>query len=143
MPSTTEKDNGFLSLLRRAALISLVVGAAGSIGFFFRAGQRAPRLLLVIMAFWVFSPFVALLWADVVSKRWPVLTRAALYGVMLVAALGSLAIYGADALWPRKSQAAFVYVVVPPASWLLSAIVLSAAAFTSRRRKRLEDEGHL
>jgi hypothetical protein len=140
MTSTAEKDNGFPGVLRRVALISLVVGAMGSAGFFLRAGQRAPRLLLVMMALWVFSPFVALIWTDIVSKRWPVLTRAVLYGVMLAVALGSLAIYGADALWPRKSQAAFVYVAVPPASWLLSAIALWAAALISRRRKRLE--GH-
>ena len=132
-------EGGFLRRLRAAALMAVVVGAAGSLGLFLRAGQRTPRLLLVLMAIWVFSPFVVLVWANVVSKRWSVLTRATLYSVMLVVALGSLAIYGNDALRPRKAQAAFVYVAVPPASWLLMAIVVPIAAIISGRRSRRGD----
>jgi len=127
---------GFLGFLRVAALIVAVAGAAGSLGLMLRAGQRTPRFLLVVFVVWVLSPFVALVWAHRVSRRWPVLTRAALYSVMLVVALGSLAIYGDDALGHRRPQAAFVYVAVPPASWLLIAIVIPIAALTSRRRSR-------
>ena len=130
---------GFLGLLRAAARIAVLAGAAGSLGLMLRAGQRTPRFLLLIFVVWVLSPFVALGWADGVSKRWPVLTRAALYGVMLVVTLGSLAIYGDDALGHRRAQAAFVYVVVPPASWLLIAIVVPIAAFISGRLSRRGD----
>ena len=132
-------EGRFLGRLRVAALIAVLAGAAGSVGLFLRAGQRTPRLLLAIMATWVFSPFVALVWANVVSKRWSVLTRATLYSVMLVVTLGSLAIYGDDALRPRKAQAAFVYVLVPPVSWLLIAIAVSIAAFISGRLSRRGD----
>ena len=128
-----------LGRLRAAALIVLAAGAVGSIGLFLRAGQQSPRLLLVLMAIWVFSPFVALVFAHVVSKRWSALTRATLYGVMLVITLGSLAIYADDAVRPRKAQAAFVYVMVPPASWLLAAIAIPIAAFISRSRSRRSD----
>lgn len=62
------------------------------------------------------------------------MTRAALYGVMLVVTLGSLAIYGDDAMGHRTAKAAFVYVAVPPASWLLTAIVVPIAALISRRQ---------
>ena len=84
----------FLGLLRAVALIAVMAGAVGSIGLMLRAGQRTPRFLLVLFFIWVLSPFVALTWANVVSKRWPVLTRATLYGVTLVITLGSLAYYG-------------------------------------------------
>ena len=120
------------------ALIAVLVGSVGSLGLMLRAGQHTPRLLLFAMALWVLSPFVILGWAHVVSKRWSELTRAALHGVMLIVALASLAVYGADALWPRKAQPAFFYVLVPPVSWLLTAIVVSSAAWVSRRRSRPE-----
>ncbi|MDQ2920296.1 MAG: hypothetical protein M3R52_01585 [Acidobacteriota bacterium] len=132
-------EGGFLGLLRAAALIAVVAGAAGSVGLLLRAGRRTPRLLLVLFFFWVLSPFVALVLAHVVSKRWSVLTRATLYSVMLVVTLGSLAIYGDDALRPRKAQAAFWYVLVPPASWLLMAIVVPIAALISGRLSRRGD----
>jgi hypothetical protein len=99
-----------------------------------RAGQRTPRFLLVLFTIWVLSPFVALAWANVVSTLWAVLTRAALYGVTLVITLGSLAIYGdVVVVAPPGSAKAFDFVVVPPGSWLLMAIVVPIAALISRR----------
>ena len=129
----------FLRLLRAAGLIAALAGAGVSIGLLLRAGQRTPRLLLVIMAIWVLSPFMVLLLAHVVSKRWSVLTRATLHGLMLVVTIGSLAIYADDALKPRKAQAAFVFVAVPPASCLLVAIALPIAALISGRLSRRDD----
>jgi hypothetical protein len=129
-----EPEGRFLGLLRAAALIAVLVGAVGSFGFMLRAGQRAPGFLIVLFALWVLSPFAALAVATVVSTRWSALTRATLYGVMLALALGSLALYGHVALGPPRAQAAFVFVVVPPASWLLAAIVVPIAAMISGRR---------
>ena len=125
-----------LALLRAVALIAVGAGSVGSLGLMFRADQRTPRFLLVIFVFWVLSPFVALAWANVVSKRWPVLTRAALYGVTIVITLGSLACYGKLILPPAGSPRAFMFVAVPPASWLLVAIAVSIAALISRKRSR-------
>ena len=118
-------------------MIAVVAGAAGSIGLLLQAGQRvgSPRLLLGLFAIWVLSPFVVLVAAYVVSKRWSVLTRATLYGVMLVVTVASLVIYGETALGPPRPKTA-VFVVVPPASWLLMAIVVPTAAFISRRWSR-------
>ena len=81
-------DGGFLGLLQAEALIAVLAGTVGSIGLMLHAGRNAPRLLIVLFAIWVLSPFVALALANGVSKRWSVLTRATLYSVMLVVALG-------------------------------------------------------
>ncbi len=67
-------ERGFLGLLRSAALIAMVAGAVGSIGLMLRGGQHTPRLLLVLFTVWVFFPFLALGWANLISKRWSVLT---------------------------------------------------------------------
>ena len=92
--------SGFLGLLRAAALIAALAGAVGSVGLMLHAGRRNDsRILLVLFALWVLSPFMALVLANVVSKHWLVLTRATLYSVMLVLTLGSLAIYGDVVLW--------------------------------------------
>jgi hypothetical protein len=123
---------GFLGLLRALALIALVIGTVGSLVFMFRAGEHSPRLLLILFTIWVLSPFVALFWANTVSKRWPALTRATLYCVMLIVAIGSLAIYGE---WvnvkPAGSANAALFVTVPPLSWLFIIIVLLMARFMS------------
>ena len=122
--------------LRVAALIVMAVSVAISIGLFLRAGQQTPRLLLLGMAFWVLSPFAILAWLNLVSKQWAIFTRITLCCVTIMIALGTLAIYGDDALGHRRTQAAFVYVIVPPASWLLMAVTIPAAALIARRRVR-------
>lgn len=117
-----------------------MAGAVGSIALMLRAGQRQQsRILIGLFTIWVLSPFVGLVVANMVSKRWPVMIRAALYGVMLMVSLGSLAIYADDTLGHRRAQAAFVYVVVPPASWLIMAIVMAMTAFISGRLARRRD----
>ena len=138
--SPRRPESGFLALLRAAALIAVLAGAVGSVGLMLHAGRRNnSRILLVLFALWVLSPFVALVLANVVSKRWSVHTRATLYSVMLILTLGSLAIYGDVALGPPRPKTAFVFVVVPPASWLLIAIVVPIAALISGRRSRRGD----
>jgi hypothetical protein len=79
---------------------------------------------------------MALIVANVVSRRWQVLARATLYIVMLVVTLATLAIYGYVALGPPRAKTAAVFVVVPPASLLLIAIVVPIAALMSRRQSR-------
>ncbi|MFZ1220759.1 MAG: hypothetical protein WAO00_15805 [Chthoniobacterales bacterium] len=122
--------------LRIAALIAITVSLAISICLFLRAGERTPRLLLLGMAFWVLSPFAILVWLKMISTSWPTLTRAAVYCVTLVITFGTLAVYGDDALGHRRAQAAFVYVIVPPVSWLLIAVTIPVTALFARRRSR-------
>jgi len=139
MTSEVRRENterGFLALVRRAALIVVLAGAVGSLGFLLREGRHAPRFLLVLFVLWVLSPFMALVWANLVSKRWSVATQATLYIVMLVITVGSLSIYGAVALRLSRAKPAAVFLVVPLASWLLTATGVPIAALTSRRLSR-------
>jgi hypothetical protein len=134
--SRERPDGGFLGLLRTVALIAVVAGAVGSVGLMLWVGRRNPsRVLLVLFAIWDLSPFIALVWANMVSKRWSVLTRATLYCVTLILALGSLACYG-DVVWRPRPQPAFVFLVVPLGSWLLMTVVVPIAALISGRRSR-------
>jgi len=133
--SPGRSDGGSLGLLRAVSLAAVVVGAMGSVGLMLRAGQRTPRLLLVLFTIWVISPFVALLWANIVSKCWSAVTRTALYCVTLVVTLGSLATYGElVVIRPPGSANAFLFVAVPPASWVFMTIVVPRGLRRPSRR---------
>jgi hypothetical protein len=129
-------DGVLLSFLRAAALAALPAGALGAVGLTIRAGRTAPRFLLALFIIWVLSPFVALTWTSVASKGWPVLTRAVIYCLTLVIALGSLARYEGVVPPPAGSPHAFVYVIVPLVSELLIAVIVPVAALVSGRRSR-------
>jgi hypothetical protein len=123
-----------MRLLRRAALIALPIGAAGSLGLMLFAGRRNTSLLLLaLFTVWVLSPFLALAWANIVSKHWQPLTRATLEWLTLFVALGSVAAYAYVALGPPRPKPASVFLVVPSVSWLLIAISVSITALTSRK----------
>jgi hypothetical protein len=101
-------EASFLGPLHAVAMIAVVTGAAGSTGLMLRVGHRNnSRILLLLFGIWVLSPFVTLILANAVSKRWSVVTRASLYGLMLVLTLGSLAAYGDIALGPPQGEARF------------------------------------
>ncbi|HXP61766.1 MAG TPA: hypothetical protein VN829_14825, partial [Dongiaceae bacterium] len=103
----------------------------GSLGLTLWAGRHNPsRLLLVLFALWVLSPFMALAVVNVVSKSWSVVSRATLHSVTLVLTLVSFAVYGGVHLRSATPNA-FVFVVVPPISCLLIAIVVALATLAS------------
>jgi hypothetical protein len=130
-------DTGFLNVLHRVALIAMIVGAAGSVTLMMYAGRRQEsRILIVFFGIWVLSPFVAGVVASSVSKRWMVVARAALYMVIVVLTLGSLAIYGDVAFGYTKAKVGFIFLVVPLASWLLIAVAVATAAVISGRQSR-------
>jgi hypothetical protein len=89
-------------------------------------------LLVALFAIWVISPFAILAVGYVVSKRWPALTQAALYGATLAVAAISVVIYGTAALGAARPKTP-VFVIVAPASWLLVAVVVAIAAVMARR----------
>jgi cation transporter-like permease len=130
-------ENAFLRRLRVAALIAIVVGAIGSVVLMLHAGRRNPSSFLIFLfVIWVLSPFLLLALANIISQRWSRLTRGTLYCVTLVLTLSSLAVYAHRAFGPPRPQAAFIFIVVPPLSWLLIAIVVSIAGLISRRLTR-------
>ena len=126
-------DPAFLEPLRLAAMIVVLPGAAGSFAFMIRAGHRNPSfILLTLFGIWVLSPFVALMLASLVSKRWSTLARTTLYTVIVVITLASLAIYGLVAIGHTAMKVGFVFLVVPLASWLLIAIAVSIAIMSAK-----------
>ncbi len=134
--SRGRSDGGFPGLLHAVALIAVLAGAGGSVGLMLWVGHRNPsRVLLGLFVIWDLSPFMALLLADMVSRRWSLITRATLHILMLVIALSSLALYG-DVVWRPRPQPAFMFLVVPLGSWLLMTIVVPTAALISGRLSR-------
>ena len=129
-----QNEEGFPVGLRVAALLVLVAGAAGSVAFMLRAGQRTPAFLLIIMVAWVLAPLAALAWGTAVSRRWSVPIRWTLCGLSLALPAASLAIYGdVFDVAPQGSANAFRFVMTPAASWLLIAIAVATAAVISRK----------
>ena len=122
------------SSLRIIALIVLVVGTAGSLILMFNAGSNQRSILLIILfTGWVLSPFVALLVADVIAKRWLLKTRVTLYFLMLFITLFSLLGY-TGALNVPGTKPAFKFLIVPVISWLLILIIIPIAVSRSRRK---------
>lgn len=128
------KKTHTLSLLRTVALVVLVAGAGVSLGLMLHTGRNNKSvLLLLLFAIWVLSPFIALLAANIVSRRWPVLARVTLYILTTILTLGSLVIYS-GVLSPPGTKPAFVFLVVPLVSWIFIAIVIPIAARKLSRR---------
>jgi|ERR1022692_88712 hypothetical protein len=133
--SSSRPERGFLRILRGTAMIAVVAGAAGSLGVMFRAGRHQKSLILILLfTVWVLSPFVGFVLANVVSKRWSTPARATLSVVMLVVTVASLAIYGAVAFGYTTLKVGFVFLVVPLASLVIIAIVVTVAKLISDRR---------
>ena len=106
------------------ALVVALAGAAGSLSFMFNAGRNQKSILLIaLFTTWVLSPFIALLVANVISKRWSILMRGTLYFLTLFITLGSLVSYS-GALSPPGTKPAFKFLIVPLISWLLLIIVI-------------------
>jgi cation transport ATPase len=113
------------------ALITLIAGAAGSVGFMLLVGhQNRSVILLALFSLWVLSPFVLLLLADAVAG-WR--NRASLYGMMVVVTAVSLGVYGYVALSPRAMKNAFPFLVTPAVLCIFVAAGLTISARRSRR----------
>jgi uncharacterized membrane protein YsdA (DUF1294 family) len=123
--------------LRFTALIALVIGAVGSLGLWIRAAKHPPPLLIVLLVVWILSPFVVLGIGHLMARRWAPSTQAALYWVTLLVTVASIAIYADDAVAHRTAHPAFVYVAVPPASWLASVVAVGVGAWIARRKQKL------
>jgi hypothetical protein len=131
-------DGGRPGGLRAIGLIAVAVGGTASIALMLRAGHP-PLLLRVLFFGWVLCPFVALIVADIASKRWSAVTRATLHGMMLIVPFASLAFYGGAVPTPPGSRPAALFLIVPLGSLLLLAIVVPVAASISGRRSRQKD----
>jgi hypothetical protein len=133
-PGPGGSENGMLSVMRAMALIAIAFGIAGSVIFTVRAGGRPQLVLTILFVIWTSLPFVALVWANVASTKWPALVRVALFFTTLLVTLGCLGIYSGVILPPAGSAHAFVFVMGPVAAWGVMVIVVPLAAFFSRKR---------
>jgi len=117
------------------AMSTTAVAALGSVGSVLYAGRNSPQhVVLFLMAAWVISPYVALVALNLVSKRWAAFPQRALHGAMLLISVASLIAYGLALVRPLASKPpAFVFVIVPPASLVLAAIILAIAWWLSRQ----------
>ena len=139
--SQAQSEGASPGRLPAAALIAVLLGAAGSVGLTLSAGRgRDEAVLVSLMAAWVIAPWAGLALAHVLAKRWLLRTRVTLYWLMVALTLGALAAYVGDTIRNAGSQDAFVFVLVPLVSWVLIVLVLSIAAFAARRASR-RDEG--
>jgi hypothetical protein len=133
MGASAKNESTPVRLLRLTALIAVLIGAVGSFGLTLHAGSHNDSIILIVLfSGWVLSPFIALLLANELAKRWSAMTRITLYIVMLLITLGSLASYGG--LWsPVGAKPAFVFLAVPLVSWLVMITVIPIAMARSRK----------
>lgn len=90
------------------------------------AGQGVSIVLVLVMTAWILAPYAGL----ALARRFAG-TRVDLLTVAV--AIGSSAVYAADAVKPFSSKAAFVYVVAPLCAW---AMILIAASLMRAGSKR-------
>ena len=121
-------------LLHNTILIAAFLGAVGSLTLTFLAGQhQRSKILLLLFAVWVLSPFVVVVFALRTSKRWAIISQASLYTMTLALTVCSLTIYGAVTLGYVRAKIGFVFLAMPLVSWLVMAIVFAAAVLLSRK----------
>ena len=132
------KKSSDFRILRIISLVVLLAGASGSFYLTLREGRNDKSVLeIILFLFWVISPFLALFIASSISKRWADSTRVSVYILMLVITPFSLISYSGALKLPGMSPA-FVFLIVPPLTWLLMAIAIPIAESFSRKKTRKE-----
>ena len=124
-------------MLRRVALAAAAIGGAGSVALLLQSGRRNSELILLVAMFsvWVLSPFLVLFRTILRADRLTDTVQHALYGLTIVLAVASLAIYSRLIdVKPAGSPNTFLFVAVPPVSWFVIAIVMTIAAIRSRKQ---------
>ena len=125
--------------LRAVALVAAAVGAVGSTGFVLYTGRKNPSVILMLLfVVWVVSPFAAFIRISRSAKDWQAVNQIALHAAAVTIIVISLAIYGYVALGPPRPQPAAPFLVVPPVSFALAAIIvwLVSALFVNRHDRR-------
>ncbi len=113
---------------------ALYVGAVGSLALMFYAGRHNTHLIIfVLFTGWVLIPFVALGWAHMRAERWSPSVSRTIDVVILLVTVGTLGCYVFDLFWPRREQAAYMYVIVAPVATVLAALAIGVVALFERR----------
>jgi len=131
----TDKQASSQNFMRTVALAIVLVGAVGSLYFMFNAGRNQKSLFLIVcFTSWVLSPFIALLIANVISKRWSFPTRMSFFFLILIISVGSLVSYGGALSQLGTKPPAFKFLIVPLISWLLIVTVIPISRRISRKK---------
>jgi hypothetical protein len=118
------------------ALIILLAGAICSLALMFSEGRNQKSILLIAMfTIWVFSPFFALLVANIRSRDLDRRTHTTLYLMALFITLGSLVVYSGGWKIPGVKPA-FKFLMVPFISWLLILIFIAIPVIKAIKQSR-------
>lgn len=131
-------------MLRMLALVAAGAGGLGSVALLLQMGRRNSSLALLVFFFsvWVVSPFLGLVFAIMRSKRWTETIRKTLYFVTITVAIASVLIYTRVIdLKPASSANTFLFVAVPPATWVFIVAILSIATLAARSQSRRSGAG--
>ena len=119
--------------MRTIAMTTLSVGTVGSLYFMLNAGSNQKSiLLLVLFTAWVLSPFVGLFIANNIFTRWTVTARQLIFWLILFLTIVSLFAYSGT-LIPPETKPAFIFLVIPLASWFLIITIFLIARQISKR----------
>jgi predicted membrane channel-forming protein YqfA (hemolysin III family) len=129
-------DSRSLTVFRRISLIALIAGVIGAFVLLLLSRENAPIFLVVLFVIWVLGPFAFLAIAYRFENRWLSAKRTALYAATVAISIASLAIYGYVNVLPPQSTRAFVWVLVPPVSVLLSVAAVGIAALTGGSKSK-------
>jgi hypothetical protein len=121
-------------MFRTITLVVTVAAAIASLAFMFMVGrQQKSVVLMALFAAWVVSPFVALVYGNVISKGWAESRRSVFAGLALLLSLGSAAIYGMVAFGPPRPQPASFFLLIPAASCVVIGVVWAIGAVVGKR----------
>lgn len=110
------------STLRTIAMAVLYVGGAASLFLTVYNGRHNSAVILIVLfAGWVLSPFLALLVADARARGWSPQTQRLIYWLILMITPLSLIFYS-HLVEPAGVKPAFVFLIIPLASWVVMAI---------------------
>ena len=112
----------------------MLIGALACLGLTIRAGRNNHSLILILLfGIWVFTPFMGLVVAYILSNRWSAITRKVIYLLAMVLTVVSLLIY--SGVWiPTHMKPAFMFLIFPLLSWIILAVVIPLTASRFKRQ---------
>lgn len=121
------------NLLRTLAITSLLISSIGSLFFVIYAGRNNSSFFLpALFIIWVLSPFIGLIVANRISKRWTEKIQLRFYWFMIVLTAFSLIAY-TGVLTPHNAKPAFIFLIIPFLSWFLMLTIYALLIIHNRR----------
>ena len=120
--------------MHRAARATVIVGAVASAALTVYVGWHGARVLIAPFLAWVVAPFALLWWLLDRAGSTETVAGRVLPVTAVAVTTACVAAYTARALWPPRSQGAFVFVLMPPTASIAAIVaMLTASAFRRPR----------